>query len=121
MFSPKELLSATILFVIPANCALKQKEDEDRKVSDIESKDHYSIELEKQKSEHDKRMRKAEEKKMEVRRTIAKLRRQFKKLLEQNQELPEHLQLQRKVRTRGVWFVLHRPAVLWAGGQLCFS
>ncbi|XP_022090775.1 cilia- and flagella-associated protein 44-like isoform X2 [Acanthaster planci] len=73
-----------------------KKEDEERKVSDIESKEHYSIELEKQKSEQDKRMRKAEEKKMEVRRTIAKLRRQFKKLLEQNQELPEHLQLQRK-------------------------
>ncbi|XP_038057956.1 cilia- and flagella-associated protein 44-like isoform X2 [Patiria miniata] len=73
-----------------------KKEDEDRKVSDIESKDHYSIELEKQKSEYDKMMRKAEEKKMEVRRTIAKFRRQFKKLLEQNQELPDHLQLQRK-------------------------
>ncbi len=65
-------------------------------MSDIENKDHYSIELEKQKSEYDKMMRKAEEKKMEVRRTIAKFRRQFKKLLEQNQDLPEHLQLERK-------------------------
>ena len=34
---------------------------------------------------------------MEARRTIAKLRRQFKKLLERNQELPSHLQLERKV------------------------
>ncbi len=66
-------------------------------MTDIESKDHYSIELEKQKAEHDKMMREADERKMEVRRTIAKLRRQFKKLLEKNQELPSHLQLQRKV------------------------
>ena len=34
---------------------------------------------------------------MEARRTIAKLRRQFKKLLERNQELLSHLQLERKV------------------------
>ncbi|XP_033641081.1 cilia- and flagella-associated protein 44-like isoform X3 [Asterias rubens] len=73
-----------------------RKGDEDRKVSDIDNKDHYSIELEKQKSEYDKMMRKADEKKMEVRRTIAKFRRQFKKLLEQNQDLPDHLQLERK-------------------------
>ena len=77
---------------------MTQKGDEDRKVSDIDNKDHYSIELEKQKSEYDKMMRKADEKKMEVRRTIAKFRRQFKKLLEQNQDLPDHLQLERKVR-----------------------
>ena len=74
-----------------------QKEDEERKVLDIENKEHYSIELEKQKAEHDKMMKIADEKKMEARRTIAKLRRQFKKLLERNQELPSHLQLERKV------------------------
>ena len=75
----------------------QQKEDEERKVPDIDSKDHYSIELEKQQAEYDKMMKLAEERKMDVRRTIAKLRRQFKKLLEKNQELPSNLQLQRKV------------------------
>ncbi|XP_041471026.1 cilia- and flagella-associated protein 44-like [Lytechinus variegatus] len=73
-----------------------RKEDEERRVLDIENKEHYSIELEKQKAEQDKRMKIAEEKKLEARKTIAKLRRQFKKLLERNHELPSHLQLERK-------------------------
>ncbi|XP_033126041.1 cilia- and flagella-associated protein 44-like [Anneissia japonica] len=73
-----------------------KKEDLERKADDIESKDHYSIEVEKQKAEHDKMMKLAEEKKVNVRRTIAKLRRQFKKLLDTNSDLPEHLQLERK-------------------------
>ncbi|XP_030833850.1 cilia- and flagella-associated protein 44 isoform X2 [Strongylocentrotus purpuratus] len=73
-----------------------RKEDEQRTVADIENKEHYSIELEKQKAEHDKMMKIAEEKKLEARKTIAKLRRQFKKLLERNHELPSHLQLERK-------------------------
>ncbi|XP_071957578.1 cilia- and flagella-associated protein 44-like isoform X2 [Antedon mediterranea] len=72
-----------------------RKEDIERKVDDIENKDHYSIEVEKQKAEHDRMMKLAEEKKMNVRRTIARLRRQFKKLLESNADLPEHLQLER--------------------------
>ena len=53
----------------------------------------FSIEDAKQKAEHDKMMKEAEERKQEVRRIIAQLRRQFKKLLERNQELPEHLRL----------------------------
>jgi len=52
-----------------------------------------SIEDAKQKSEHDKMMREAERRKLEVRTVIAQLRRQFKKLLERNNELPEHLRL----------------------------
>ena len=53
----------------------------------------FSIEDAKQKAEHDKMMKEAEERKQEVRRIIAQLRRQFKKLLERNHELPEHLRL----------------------------
>jgi len=52
-----------------------------------------SIEDAKQKAEHDKMMREAEERKQEVRRIITQLRRQFKKLLEKNHELPTHLRL----------------------------
>ncbi|XP_070551975.1 cilia- and flagella-associated protein 44-like isoform X2 [Ptychodera flava] len=75
--------------------ARKGLEDEKR-VEDIDQKGYYSIETEKQKAEQDKMRREAEEKKLNVRRTIAQLRRQFKKLLEKNKELPEHLQLERK-------------------------
>lgn len=42
-------------------------------------------------------MKEAEERKQEVRRIINQLRRQFKKLLERNHELPEHLRLDPKV------------------------
>ena len=53
----------------------------------------FSIEDAKQKAEHDKMMKEAEERKQDVRRIIAQLRRQFKKLLEKNHELPPHLRL----------------------------
>lgn len=59
-----------------------------------------SIEDAKQKAEHDKMMREAEQRKQEVRRIIAQLRRQFKKLLERNHELPEHLRLGTLVRAK---------------------
>jgi len=39
----------------------------------------------------------AEEKKANVKGTIAQLRDQFKKLINKNKELPEHLRLDRKV------------------------
>ena len=55
-----------------------------------------SIEDAKQKSEHDKKMRLAEEKKTRVRKTIEELRHKFKDLLTQNVQLPEHLRLNRK-------------------------
>jgi hypothetical protein len=57
-----------------------------------------SIEDAKQKAEHDKMMKLADEKKKEVRRQIAKLRRQFKSILDQNEGLPVHLQLKKEVR-----------------------
>ena len=56
-----------------------------------------SIEEAKQKAEHDKMMKEAEEKKREVRRHIAKMRRMFKQLLEQNDTLPSHLRLHKDV------------------------
>ena len=55
-----------------------------------------SIEDAKQKSEYDKMMRLAEEKKVSVRQTIDDLRTQFKSLLSRNMELPHHLRLDRK-------------------------
>ena len=57
----------------------------------------YSIEEAKQKAEHDKLMKEADEKKREVRRHIAKMRRMFKQLLEQNDTLPTHLRLHKDV------------------------
>ena len=56
----------------------------------------FSIEDAKQKSEYDKKMRLAEEKKAGVRKTIEELRQQFKQLLTENTKLPEHLRLNRK-------------------------
>lgn len=58
-----------------------------------------SIEEAKQKAEHDKMMKEAEEKKREVRRHVAKMRRMFKQLLEQNESLPKHLRLHKDVCT----------------------
>ena len=55
----------------------------------------HSIEDAKQKSEHDKMMKLAEEKKRSVRHTIQGFRHEFKKLLEKNHELPPHLRLDR--------------------------
>ncbi|XP_052805423.1 cilia- and flagella-associated protein 44-like isoform X2 [Mya arenaria] len=70
-----------------------KKLDESNLPDDIEDPNAYSIEEAKQKAEHDKMMRDAEEKKKEVRRHITKMRRMFKQLLEQNESLPTHLRL----------------------------
>ncbi|ESO88399.1 hypothetical protein LOTGIDRAFT_126121, partial [Lottia gigantea] len=71
--------------------------DPERQIDDIDDPNAYSIEDAKQKAEYDKLMKQAEEKKREVRRAIAKLRRQFKAILEQNEDLPSDLQLDRMV------------------------
>ncbi|XP_062616211.1 cilia- and flagella-associated protein 44-like [Saccostrea cucullata] len=73
-----------------------KKSGEQISVDDIEDPNAYSIEDAKQKAEHDKMMKIADEKKKEVRRQIAKLRRQFKSILEQNEGLPVHLQLKKE-------------------------
>ncbi|KAK7105366.1 cilia- and flagella-associated protein 44-like [Littorina saxatilis] len=72
-----------------------RKEDLDKIVDDIDDPSAYSIEDAKQKAEHDKLMKEAEEKKRDIRRQIAKLRRQFKSILEQNETLPLQQQLDR--------------------------
>ncbi|XP_053372820.1 cilia- and flagella-associated protein 44-like [Mercenaria mercenaria] len=70
-----------------------KKLDESNLPDDIEDPKAYSIEEAKQKAEHDKMMKEAEEKKREVRRHVAKMRRMFKQLLEQNDSLPKDLRL----------------------------
>ena len=50
----------------------------------------------KQKAEHDRMIKQAEEKKQHVRRQIASLRRSFAKLEQKAAQLPKHLQLDKK-------------------------
>ena len=56
-----------------------------------------SIEDAKQKSEYDKMIALAEQKKATVRETINEMRQEFKKLLEKNIQIPQHLQLGTRV------------------------
>ena len=63
---------------------------------DIEDPEHYSVEDAKQKAEHDRMIKLAEEKKQHVRRQIASLRRTFAKLQQRASQLPEHLRLDKK-------------------------
>ncbi|XP_048254045.1 cilia- and flagella-associated protein 44-like isoform X2 [Haliotis rufescens] len=71
----------------------RKQEERDRTIDDIDDPNAYSIEDAKQKSEYDKMMKEAEEKKRDVRRSISKLRRQFRGVLEKNESLPKHIQL----------------------------
>ena len=61
--------------------------------TDIEDPAHYSIEDAKQKAEHDRKMREAEEKKQKVCREITRLRKAFTMLQYQGRQLPPHLRL----------------------------
>ncbi|XP_057301359.1 cilia- and flagella-associated protein 44-like isoform X2 [Hydractinia symbiolongicarpus] len=72
---------------------INAKDVDTKPADDIDDPKHYSIELEKQKAEHDRMVRLAEEKKQQVKNTIGKLRRQFRKLKTRNEELPSYLQL----------------------------
>jgi len=54
-----------------------------------------SIEDAKQKAEHDRKMKLAEEKKQKVRKEVAGLRKQFYQVLMKSKELPAHLHLSR--------------------------
>ncbi|KAM5281126.1 cilia- and flagella-associated protein 44 [Ctenodactylus gundi] len=62
---------------------------------DIEDPKAYSIENARRKREHDRLMKEIEEKKAGKREKIKALRREFRKLLEMNKELPKHMQLKR--------------------------
>ena len=55
--------------------------------------DLCSIEDAKQKAEHDRKVKQAEEKKQHMRRQVASLRRTFRKLQQRSAELPGPLQL----------------------------
>ncbi|KAL5270287.1 hypothetical protein ACHWQZ_G001132 [Mnemiopsis leidyi] len=78
----------------PADSLLKQKAKEDvPMVDDIDDLKAYSIEEAKQKREHEKMLKTAEDKKVKVRKTIATLRSKFKKLKVVNKDLPKHLAL----------------------------
>ncbi|NXX47244.1 CFA44 protein, partial [Tricholaema leucomelas] len=63
---------------------------------DIENPDAYNIEQVKQKEEYDRIMKEAEEKKKKKRKELLALRQEFLFLLQKNQELPKHMQLQRE-------------------------
>uniref|UniRef100_A0A1I8JLC0 Cilia- and flagella-associated protein 44 n=1 Tax=Macrostomum lignano TaxID=282301 RepID=A0A1I8JLC0_9PLAT len=63
---------------------------------DIDDPGAYSIEEDKQKSEHDRRVKLAEEKKAGIRRRVNELRVEFRKLKELNQALPERIQLRQR-------------------------
>ena len=69
------------------------KEITSNPVDDIDDPKHYSIEVEKQKAEHDKMMQLAEEKKQRIKNTVGRLRREFRKFKAKNAELPHYLQL----------------------------
>ena len=55
----------------------------------------FSIEDAKQKAEHDKMVKLAEQKKASVRKTVKGMRDQFRKLIDKNNQLPSHLRLDR--------------------------
>ncbi|NXG41253.1 CFA44 protein, partial [Psilopogon haemacephalus] len=63
---------------------------------DIRNPDAYNIEQVKQKKEYERKMKEAEEKKHKKREELLALRHEFLFLLQKNQELPKHMQLQRE-------------------------
>lgn len=63
---------------------------------DIDDLNAYSIEEHKQKSEHDRMVKLAEEKKAATRRRINELRKEFKRLKDQNDSLPERSRIGKK-------------------------
>eukprot|EP00117_Sycon_ciliatum_P043144 scpid6537/ scgid31278/ WD repeat-containing protein 52 len=74
-----------------AKAALGALEDDISSVRDIEDPTAYSIEEAKQKAEHDRRVRLAEKKKLETRRGVELLRREFRQLYSRNEALPSHM------------------------------
>ncbi|XP_068733143.1 cilia- and flagella-associated protein 44-like isoform X1 [Montipora capricornis] len=80
---------------IPSPKKLIGEEGEEivQKIDDIDDPNHYSIELEKQKAEHDRMVKLAEDKKQNIRRKIGNLRRAFKELMNKNHKLPQHVQI----------------------------
>lgn len=96
-FSYQMMDDATVEKKITENKAKipSAKLTEDKKGTDIEDVNAYSIEDAKQKAEYDKMMALAEKKKNSVRSIIETLRVNFRSLIERNDQLPKHLQLDR--------------------------
>ncbi|NXL46462.1 CFA44 protein, partial [Podilymbus podiceps] len=70
--------------------------EKERATEDIEDPNAYNIEEVKQKKEYERIMKEAEEKKNKKREELIALRHEFLFLLQKNQELPQHMQLQRE-------------------------
>ncbi|NXW56323.1 CFA44 protein, partial [Eurystomus gularis] len=70
--------------------------EKEKAIEDIEDPNACNIEKVKQKEEHERIMREAEEKKTKKREELVALRHEFLCLLQKNQELPKHMQLPRE-------------------------
>ncbi|XP_051841259.1 cilia- and flagella-associated protein 44 isoform X1 [Antechinus flavipes] len=69
--------------------------ESEKRAEDIEDPNAFSIEGARQKREYDQIMREAEEVKAQKREKLSELRSEFERLLVNNSELPEHMQLHR--------------------------
>ncbi|NXN18830.1 CFA44 protein, partial [Indicator maculatus] len=70
--------------------------EKEKATEDIENPNAYNIEQVKQKEEYERIVKEAEEKKNKKREELLALRHKFLFLLQKNQELPKHMQLQRE-------------------------
>ncbi|NWX15284.1 CFA44 protein, partial [Aegotheles bennettii] len=70
--------------------------EKENAAEDIEDPSAYTIEEVKQKKDHERIMKEAEEKKRKKREELVALRQEFLFLLQKNQELPKHMQLHRE-------------------------
>ncbi|OXB83351.1 UNVERIFIED_CONTAM: hypothetical protein H355_001788 [Colinus virginianus] len=71
--------------------------EKEKAAEDIQDPNACNIEEVKQKKEYERIMKEAEDKKNKKRKELVALRQVFLSLLQKNQELPKHMQLQRKV------------------------
>ncbi|XP_068037168.1 cilia- and flagella-associated protein 44 isoform X3 [Anomalospiza imberbis] len=70
--------------------------EKEKATEDIKDPDAYTIEENKQKKEHERKMKEAEDKKNKKREELSALRQDFVFFLQKNQELPKHMQLHRE-------------------------
>ncbi|NWY37247.1 CFA44 protein, partial [Sylvia atricapilla] len=92
LLSEEELPKDVEVIIPPPRSGLESEKG----TEDIRDPDAYTIEECKQKKEYERKMKEAEEKKNKKREELRALRQDFVFLLQKNQELPKHMQLQRK-------------------------
>uniref|UniRef100_A0A8C2YF38 Cilia- and flagella-associated protein 44 n=1 Tax=Coturnix japonica TaxID=93934 RepID=A0A8C2YF38_COTJA len=81
----------------------------------------FSIEEVKQKKEYERIMKEAEEKKSKKRKELIELRQEFLSLLQKNQELPKHMQLQKEVNLLFInHLLLEKPSKMLMPNMLGF-